>query len=275
MPVAARSAFAALIALSLVLSATASAAKPALRVTSTIHGKTILPHRIRWIARPSLPRADIKQVDFLIDGKVAWIEHEMPYVYGEDESGFHLGYLVTSWLTPGRHRFAVRATSFDGRRASDVVTARVTAVPALPAGLAGTWQRAIADVSGAPAAGTSDNPSDTFTPAGTYTLVIDTRMLKTRFPGKYRRPASDTSGEGWILDSDFSISASRLRADGPVTFEPFHEQAEGGQWCWQDGPTGDYDWSISGDTLTLTPRGGADPCGIRGFIWSGQWTRVA
>ena len=35
-----------------------------------------------------------------------------------------------------------------------------------------------------------------------------------------------------------------------------------------------YSWSVSGNTLTLTPIGGMDACGIRGFIWTGRWTRI-
>ncbi len=229
----------ALLAAALLLagSASAEAAKPAFKVTTTIDGKTVLPHRIHWIARPKLSSRDIKRVEFLIDGKVAWIEYESPYVYGEDD-GKHRGYLVTSWLSPGRHRFAVRAVAADGRTGTSGVTARVTPSPDLPAGLAGTWQRTLSDTSGSPAAGGPGNPTETFTPAGTYTMVIDKRMIQMRFPGAFRRPASDTTGEGWILDSDYAIQSSVLRALGPVTFEPFVEQAEGGGWCWQDGPRG-------------------------------------
>ena len=250
-----------------------SAGKAGFRVTSSIDGKTTLPHRIRWIARHELPPAQIKQVDFLIDGKLAWIEHEPPYVYGDDD-GPHRGYLVTSWLAPGIHRFAVRAIANDGRRGTSVVRARVTAPPDLPAGLAGTWQRSVSDTSGAPPAGSPGNPTDTILPEGTYTMVIDKRMLQVRFPGKFVRPASDDSGEGWILDSDYTVTAKGLRGAGPVTFEPFHLQAEAGWWCWPDGPSGDYGWSIRDDTLTLTPRG-ADPCAVRAFVWAGNWTRIA
>jgi hypothetical protein len=105
-------------------------------------------------------------------------------------------------------------------------------------------------------------------------MAIDRRFVQVRFPGTYHQPLSDTTGQGWILDSDYELAATRLRAAGPVTFAPFREQAEYGWWCWQDGPAGDYAWSVSGDTLTLTPAGGADPCAIRGFIWAGQWTRL-
>ena len=268
-----RVALATLVAVPLLIGATAPAAKPAFRVASSIDGKTILPHRIRWIARPKLPSVQIKEVDFLIDGRLAWVEHEAPYVYSEDD-GSHLGYLVTSWLAPGRHRFEVKAIASDGRRANDVVTARVTARPELPAGLAGTWRRTVSDVSLAPAAGTPGNPTETFTPAGTYTMVIDERQIQTRFPGVFHRPQSDATGEGWIFDSDYTLAASTLRAAGPVTFEPFRSQAETGWWCYPDGPSGSYAWSIGNDTLDLAPRGGADPCGIRGFIWAGRWTRV-
>ena len=234
----------------------------------------MLPHRLHWIARPSLSSGKVVEVDFLIDGRLAWVEKQSPYVYGEDDEG-HIGYLVTSWLSPGRHRFAVTAIAGNGRKATRVVTARVTARPALPAGLAGTWQRTIADTSAAPAAGSPGNPTQTYTPAGTYTMVIEPSEVQVRFPGTFRRPASDTTGAGWILDSDYSIAGSTLRVAGPVASEPFDGQAEGGPWCFVDGPSGDYDWSISGATLSLTPHGGSDPCGVRGFIWAGQWTRVS
>jgi hypothetical protein len=42
-----------------------------------------------------------------------------------------------------------------------------------------------------------------------------------------------------------------------------------------DGPPATYTWSVNGDTLTLAPVGGRDACAIRGFVWAGQWTRVA
>ena len=72
-------------------------------------------------------------------------------------------------------------------------------------------------------------------------MVIEKRWIQTHFPGKYRMPQSDETGEGWILDSDYIASATGLRALGPVIFEPLREpaQAEWGWWCWQDGPSGE------------------------------------
>jgi hypothetical protein len=253
----------------------AVSAKPPFKVTSTLDGKTVLPQRIRWLAFPRLAATKVKEVDFLIDGgKPRWIEQHAPYTFGDDENGQHKGYLVTSWLTPGRHRFTARVIDYDGRKSEDTVVARVLPAPAPPATLAGTWQRNIPDTSGAPAAGTPGNPTDTFTPPGTYTMVVEKRWIQVRFPGTFHRPASDDTGEGWIFDSDYSAGPTSFRTFGAVTFDTFHDQAETGWFCWADGPPGDYNWSVSGDTLTLTPKGGADPCGIRGFIWAGDWTRV-
>jgi hypothetical protein len=73
-------------------------------VTSTLDGRSTLPHRIHWQAFPK-PSASVTEVDFLIDGKQFWVEHNTPYFYGDDGN-----YLVTSFLAPGPHAFAVRET---------------------------------------------------------------------------------------------------------------------------------------------------------------------
>jgi hypothetical protein len=68
---------------------------------------------------------------------------------------------------------------------------------------------------------------------------------------------------------------SAFRVQSAVTIQVFHDSDRlGGSWCWRDGPPADYTWSVTSDTLTLAPKGGRDSCGIRGFIWGGQWTRV-
>jgi hypothetical protein len=131
-------------------------------------------------------------------------------------------------------------------------------------------------VSGAPADGTPGNPTGTTVVPGAYTMVIGNRMIQMHWPGVYHWPESDTSAAGWIIDSDFTLAGATLQALGPVTFRPAQNPpaAEAGWWCWQDGPSGTYTWSVSGTTLTLTPQRGEDPCGVRGFVWAGQWSRV-
>jgi hypothetical protein len=133
-----------------------AASKHRFKVTSTLTGKTVLPHRIRWLAIPNVPPSRIREVDFLIDGRVSWVEHSAPYSYG-----YNANYLVTTWLTPGVHRFKTRALATNGRRATSTSAgARVRPAPAPPAELAaGPWRREITQVPGAP--------------PGTWTLTID------------------------------------------------------------------------------------------------------
>jgi hypothetical protein len=256
--------------------ASAKSSKRPFTVTSTLDGKRVLPHRIRWLAFPKVQGAEVKQVEFVIDaGTPRWVEANPPYTFGEDENGSHKNYLVTSWLTPGKHRFTVRATASDGRKSADTVVARVRPAPEPPGDLGGTWKRDVPDTSGAPAAGSPGNPTDNVFPPGTYKMIIEKRWIQTHFPGKYRVPQSDETGEGWIIDSDYTATATGLRALGPVTFETLQDppQAEWGWWCWQDGPSASYQWSTNGDTLTLKEKG-TDPCTSRSFIWAGVWTRV-
>jgi hypothetical protein len=107
------------------------------KVTSTLDGKTVLPIRIQWIARPAIAASKVEAVDFLIDGSVRWVEHHTPYYYGDDGNS-----LVTNFLTPGLHTFTVRAVTAGGT-ATDTVKARVVEGPAPPAGLEGTWKHRV------------------------------------------------------------------------------------------------------------------------------------
>ena len=257
------------------LSPSLAVAAPApFTVGSSLGGMTVLPHRIHWLGSPSLPAAKVREVDFLIDGRLGWVEHNPPYVFSDDD-GAHQGFLVTSWLNPGRHHFTVRAIARDGRVARSTVTARVLPAPAPPRALAGTWRRVLRDTSGAPEPGSAGNPTDTLTPPGAYTMIIEKRWIRHIWPGRFDPRTSGDTGAGWIITSDYTPGGTAFRVYGSVTREPFTDtRAEGGWWCYPDGPSSDYAWSVSGDTLTLAPKGGQDPCGVRGFIWAGRWTRV-
>ena len=71
------------------------------------------------------------------------------------------------------------------------------------------------------------------------------------------------------------VIASTFHVQGGVTFRVFKETERlGPWWCQTWGPAATYTWSVSGNTLKLAPSGGHDACAIRGFIWSGTWTRA-
>jgi hypothetical protein len=259
-----RAAFAAT-AMLLVASVTPAAALPSQRafsVTSTLDGKRVLPHRIHWSARTSGPAS---QVAFLVDGTVRWVEHEAPFTFSEDG-----GYLVTSWLSPGRHRFTVRATSTGGAKATKTVVARVPRAPAPPRKLAGTWRRNVPDA----VPPDSAFPGDTV-PAGTWTLVVNRRWMENHFPGTFDPATSPQTQAGFVLLSDYTAGAHTFTVYGAVTtglFDPSVARV-GGWWCGPGGPKATYSWSVRGHALTLRAVGG-DACSQRGGVMAGTWTHV-
>jgi hypothetical protein len=229
------------------LVAGACAAKPAIR--SSLDGKRVLPHRIHWLAFPAAPDSDLREVDFLVDGHVVWIEHHSPYTYGLDRN-----WLVTSWLRPGRHRFTVTLETTNGRHASDSVTARTLPAPAPPASLVGAWKRRVTRAE----AGSQ-------TPAGTWRLRVD---------GAGWHFSDPVGGESWI-DVAY-LGGRRLQARGGIWNTPI-ESKGGNGWCEDTNTAVDYAWSLSGETLTITLVGTdrcGDPHNKQHFIWAGNWTKV-
>jgi hypothetical protein len=245
----------------------ASAGKAAFAVTSSLDGKNVLPLRTRWLAYPKLPAAQIKQVDFFIGGKLRWVEQYAPYNYGSDDRHGHLGYLITTWLTSGRHVFTARAIDKTGRKATDTVVARVLPAPESPAELAGTWTRTVttADLK-------KSGPQPP--PAGVWKLVFD-RVGAWELDPQGGGVVSQYDAAGDVVHAYAPIQmVPRLSNGNPGTVARFgHRVAVGGGTdCREDGPFGFYTWSVSGTELTLTAT--KEGCGNRRAIWEGTWTRV-
>jgi hypothetical protein len=241
-------------------------------VSSSLDGKKVLPLRSHWLGYTSLPPAQVDRVEFLIDGTVRWVEHHAPFVYAGDENGKNMGFLITTWLKPGLHRFVVRVVDKKGQSAEDAFSARTLAGPAPPPELAGkTWTR---------------------------TLSLD-------------RNKPDSQGHPWLLWFDaigewhvdkpisehgagvvnqFDVRGHTLTIYAPIVTGV--QQVENGV-CSGNGCThvkhdgkiyeffgsdcsikafGRYTWAVSGDTLTIKLI--HDPCVTRQAIFPGTWTRV-
>ena len=227
--------------------AAGSSRKP-FTVSSTLDGKTVLPHRIHWLAFPKLPRSRVAEVDFLIDGRLSWVERNPPYTYGDDRN-----WLVTSWLAPGRHRFTVRVKATNGATAQRTTIATVLPTPPAPAELTGAWQRTVTQEEAGPD-----------TPAGTWVLTVDNTGWKIR----------DPLGTGNFVDVAY-LPDGRLEASGGIWTRP-HNDYEGNGWCIDTNVPVDYRWAVSADTLMLMldgPDGCGDPTAKQHFIWAGAWTR--
>ena len=245
--------------LTLILAAAACSQGPAavhtastvkLTVTSTLDGLTALPHRIRWQAFPSGPSSGVSEVDYLIDGKLRWVEHNAPYFYGSDGN-----YLATSFLAPGAHTFTVRAIWANGKTAASAVRAQVSPAPMPPTALAGTWRRFQGQM----------DPSSP--PAGYWRLVISSVGWAIY----------DTSGGGNLLDVAYPSPGLLEIRQGMFTLPD--SQLEGNGWCNNEpGPTVRIRYAVQGTTLTFTPIGPLG-CGgtdyVTGSHWRGNWTRVS
>lgn len=247
------------------VSTAAAASPPQFEVTSTLDGKTVLPHRIHWVATFHTPSAEVTNYAFQIDGKTRWIGARIPAVYADGN-----GFLVTSWLAPGTHTFTVRAYAKGGRSGTETVTARVQPAPLPPEALVGTWTRTV-DPTGGPDI-TPGHPA----PAGVYRLVFTKSWIQDRLPGAFDRATSGSTGSGMMIDNDWTPGPGSFHVQGDVvSFPPTgHVNREtGNSWCFPGGPGADYTWHVTGNELTLSPRGGKDSCSIRGFIWTGTWTK--
>jgi hypothetical protein len=221
-------------------------------VSSTLDGVTTLPHGIQWIATPGIPVADVAEVDFLIDGALAWVEYKSPYVYGDDGN-----WLVTTFLTPGEHTFTVRVISIDGQTATRSISATTSAPPPPPAVLAGTWSRTVT------AADITKSTSGMPPPAGDWRLMIVAAGWELLDPQANRG----------LFDVGYLPSALEMR---PTIEYPPYPNSNNGGFCANTDPIFDWTYAVGrgGRTLTLHPQG-QDPCGDRAAIFEGTWTRVS
>ena len=223
---------------------TSSAARLVFKVRSNIAAKNVLGHRLHWVAYPNLPASQIRAVDFLIDGKLRWVEHHAPYSYGYDGN-----YLVTTWLAPGIHTFRVLAVATDGRKTSTVTTrARVSPSAPPPSALAGRW--------------TSFHPAGG-APAGNWSLIVD----------KVGWRVIDPSGGGNLIDAAYLTGGQWDLRTGIWTKPHGTSPSEGNGWCEETNKPVRFAWSSNNDTLTLAHQG-IDGSG-ESDILDGKWTRVA
>ena len=216
-------------------------------VRSTLVRNALLPHRIRWVGLPSLPGSQVKEVDFLIDGKLRWKEQRSPYTYANDWN-----YLITSWLSPGRHHFRIDAISTDNRRATESTDARVAPAAEPPAGLAGRWERVLSKTE---VAGAIDSPP------GKWRLTIDKVGWRFHDPGTH----------GSLVDVAY-LGAGVLEARSGIFTGPPGPGLEGNVWCDDHYQPVRYRWIVDGNTLTLTLVG-PKRCDGQSQVWAGAWTR--
>ena len=214
---------------------------------------------------PSVPPSDVTEVDFLIDGKVTWIEHTAPYVFGGDDNGANRGFLFTTWLSPGMHTFTALVIDTAGHKSANTVTARVPLAPQASAALKGVWTRTMSgqDIT---KAGVTQGPP----PTGRWEMVFN-------YVGAWEL---DPLGSGVV--SGIGVQGDIINVYAPIQMAPwvnnqtttsaFGHHSIGGTDCTAAGPFGTYRWSVSGSHLTLTPV--HEGCPNRQAVWAGVWSWV-
>jgi hypothetical protein len=247
------------------------------KVTSTLDGKKVLPIRTHWIAHTRIPASQVTRVDFLIDGKLRWTDTAPisgsagSYAFGNADSLSTEGFLVTTWLTPGAHRFSVRVTEATRTKAVDTVTARVLPAPQPPSALAGAWTRVVTAEDVQKAQPQYGSPP----PVGTWKLVFDQvgawelGPLQTGVVDQYDAEAGTINVYAPIQMAPLSCDQGGT-CQGGVSRFGYH--TIGGDDCTWSGPFGTYQWTVTGTTLTLTAI--HEACGDRQAIWEGTWTRT-
>jgi hypothetical protein len=244
---------------------THSSSSGAFTVTSTLDGRTTLPRRIIWQATPSISPSQVEEVDFLIDGRVAWVEHNAPYIFGGDDNGTNRGYLITTWLSPGPHAFIAKVVDTAGRMASSTVNASVMTAPEPPAALRGIWTRVLTAREIGKLGEGSQAP-----PPGRWELAFD----------KVGAWYLDPQGSG--IAHDLFVRDHTLTIDAPIQMAPFNNGQStttayghtniGGTDCTPAGcPCETYQWSRSSDILTLAVL----HCQyLAGRLLDGVWARA-
>jgi hypothetical protein len=234
-------------------SAGRSPSGPGPHVISSITDGAVLSDPVRWTAQPvGMPSGDsVARVEFLIDGRLAWTEHNGPYYFNDDYN-----HLFPWVLGAGQHHLAIRLVTVNGRSASTAAQVMVRTQPA--ASLHGSYVRRVTPSDVRRTQSFRNEPPDQAPPTGTWRLHIAADGVIF-----FDDPQAGGGSEAFTAQPD-----GTLTMEGPVNWlEPASRQ---GSFCGVE-PNGAYRWARHGTTLTLTVR--RDRCADRNSIFNGTWTR--
>jgi hypothetical protein len=232
-----------------------AARTPLLRVVSSISSGAVLSNALVWTAvAVGVAPTGVGAVQFLIAGRVRWIEHSPPYVFDGDG-----GELFPWLLGSGPHRLAVRVMSADGHSASTAAPVTVTAEPPVPRALVGSFVRTVTPGDVRRTARFRREPADEVLPAGRWRIEIAATGVIS-----FDDPRGSGGNEAFVASS-----GGMLTLEGPANW--LLPLARQGGFC-ETEPTGSYGWTGTGRTLGL--RAVRDPCADRNSMFDGDWTRI-
>jgi hypothetical protein len=226
-----------------------------LRVLSSITSGAVLSSALIWTAVPvGIAPSHVASLEFLIDGRVRWIERRPPYVFDGD------GAELFPWLLgPGPHSLAVRVVSAAGTSASMSADITVAPQPPVPGDLVGSFTRTVTNRDVRRTARLRHKPADQPLPTGVWRLQI----AATGVIG-YDNPRGGAGNEAFVA----AVNGT-LALEGPASW--LLPPARRGGFCAVE-PIGSYTWITRGRTLVLTAR--RDRCADRNSMFTGAWRRM-
>jgi hypothetical protein len=237
----------------------------ALRALSSISDGAVLSDPVRWTATAAgVPATQVGQVDFLIDGRVRWIEHHPPYVFNGD------GDELFPWLLgPGGHRLAVRIVTRTGATGSTVSSVTVSIPAPIPVQLLGTFSRTVTVADVLPPRPSPHEPRGEALLAGVSrgeALLAGVWRLRVQADGSITINAPDgaASTEAFLADPD-----GILTLEGPANWLRSDDRQSG--FC-EIETIGAYTWSAHARSLVVTPQ--HDTCTKRSSVFAGDWRRT-
>jgi hypothetical protein len=93
-------------------------------VESSLDGLSVLPPRTHWTATTSVPSADVREVRFIVDHDIWWVDRSPPYSYGPDGADLPTRFISSLRKRGDEHSFKVKVITKSGERWSDTVEAR-------------------------------------------------------------------------------------------------------------------------------------------------------
>lgn len=227
------------------------------RVASSIAEGAQLSDPVHWTARVTgVPAGHVVSLRFLIDGKVAHVERETPYVFGGRGN-----LLIPGTLGRGSHTLAVDAQLRGGGRLTAGSSASVSEqAQGVPPELVGHWARTVTpgevrrtDAFRKPEYGVP-------LPLGTWKLRIGADAV-----ARYVDPTPP---------QDLTVGQVRFRRDGRLIVGneiPNFQNAAEGYFCPDTVGTGEYRWSFDGEALVVKAVDDRE-CADRNSFWQGRFT---
>jgi hypothetical protein len=226
----------------------------------TIADHVTLMRAVPWQVMVTADGDDVAQeVDFLVDGKQKWVEHESPYFFDDDHQ------LLTPWLLhEGIHVLTAHVVTVSGATADVTAHVAVRISVSRDKVIAGTYRRKVtrADQRRAePYRVASKGAFGDESPTGTWTLHIKANGEIVGVD-----PSGDTANP---FVEPFTLTGSTMRLYGPAVWRQPNPSSPN-LFCEPEKPS-DYTWSLSGASLTI--RTVQKVCADRDIVFAGTWTR--